>query len=1035
MRQQTTNTFNEGLMMDLNPLTTPSNVITDAVNATLITFNGNEFVLQNDMGNCKVERAKLSPGFIPVGMQEYGGIVYVASFNPETGEDEIGSFPSPERDFSTSDYDNIGAINFRTSQFKVATTLDTKEKTSVIKKLVEPELLQLNPGDMYVVVYDVNDVIVNSSESNEIDTNDKMENFISKDPLNRKLFKLKFYKITDDNNLTDMKSDDIKVIQNQEDIEDEYVYFKENSKGTIAIGLELEEMDLFDINVIDTSRKTIAKKRATIEAIGASNSLAEFKGVRVDLSLPEIQTFFIEKTGLGKKVSALLDDLKAGETLSGSVTPYSNYSLYPKLKKDFQLELGKYASAGSGVNNIFRYYIDNNYVKVDFDFKFEGDNPDGLHLYIEFYDPWSDYSIIKTIDNPTYYGINSVTMELVDEPTTDIFNKDTQGGTPKNLLIDNGDKTFEKTLLNKSGLIRTTTALRRNHFYIVRISGIDKDLTVDPITFKHYDLYKGMYTTTMYNNIYTKQLSVREGDPQYVDDFNKLDFNLDEVKYVATVKESNNISLPKVVLEREDLMTGGKYYKILDSPAKTTPAYKHTKVFQNNRDYNINLILTGTDKVFGQFKTELVTIDTPELVDTNQGVGLKAEITDINYDNNPNIDPDSYATWSIEEIADNQYKLATKSSTKRTVHAGITTANTVAKVYEEVSMLPQLHYKPLGDGPFPTNRKATVQYFKYDINVVKNNGSVHYSSHGDTDDRNLAEDMRIATGDRFSAAILTSNEKTWFYPVFNEYHSCCSSDPNGTAPWKQSMLIVRDDDAGVWRGTRTHDVAVIEDFFKKLMVASNVDKRVVKHYPNVGDIQANGNITTRFEYPDVDLVSRFTPQEARTYLSTILFKAKEQIVDFSTTEINNYIASRMGDSVIVDGKKTLRDGFIPYISQEKTSVATIDIPTIEITEAADSSVIDRMVAGEGQANSDPIFNEGRYSHGTLFTDEPAYQRFASMFKVVGIQATNSINAENVKLTIASSSNLWTGAHSRVCRCDGDGDRAIDILVDLTINKP
>jgi hypothetical protein len=41
----------------------------------------------------------LSPGFIPVGMKEHGGIMYIASVNKE-GEGEIGTIPSPIiRDF------------------------------------------------------------------------------------------------------------------------------------------------------------------------------------------------------------------------------------------------------------------------------------------------------------------------------------------------------------------------------------------------------------------------------------------------------------------------------------------------------------------------------------------------------------------------------------------------------------------------------------------------------------------------------------------------------------------------------------------------------------------------------------------------------------------------------------------------------------------------------------------------------------------------------------------------------------------------
>jgi hypothetical protein len=52
------------------------------------------------MGNTLVQDAatgslmELSPGFVPIGMKEYGGILYVASVNKD-GEGEIGSMPSP----------------------------------------------------------------------------------------------------------------------------------------------------------------------------------------------------------------------------------------------------------------------------------------------------------------------------------------------------------------------------------------------------------------------------------------------------------------------------------------------------------------------------------------------------------------------------------------------------------------------------------------------------------------------------------------------------------------------------------------------------------------------------------------------------------------------------------------------------------------------------------------------------------------------------------------------------------------------------
>jgi hypothetical protein len=104
-KQIASNTFTEGLMKDTNLLTTPNNVLTDCLNGTTITYNGKEFVLQNDMGNAIVETASLKRGYIPIGLKEYNGIIYVVSYNPLENRVEFGSFPSPERDFSGDDFD------------------------------------------------------------------------------------------------------------------------------------------------------------------------------------------------------------------------------------------------------------------------------------------------------------------------------------------------------------------------------------------------------------------------------------------------------------------------------------------------------------------------------------------------------------------------------------------------------------------------------------------------------------------------------------------------------------------------------------------------------------------------------------------------------------------------------------------------------------------------------------------------------------------------------------------------------------------
>ena len=130
MKKESVNTFSGGLVYDLNPITTPANVLTDNVNGTFLTFNGDELALQNDAGNTTISIAnngvemydpngtyvignnvyscvdeinkyyrnltghndgtlnptdweelivRLSPGFYPIGIKEYGGILYIIS--------------------------------------------------------------------------------------------------------------------------------------------------------------------------------------------------------------------------------------------------------------------------------------------------------------------------------------------------------------------------------------------------------------------------------------------------------------------------------------------------------------------------------------------------------------------------------------------------------------------------------------------------------------------------------------------------------------------------------------------------------------------------------------------------------------------------------------------------------------------------------------------------------------------------------------------------------------------------------------------
>lgn len=167
---EATNTFEKGMYMDFNPLASPSGVLTNCLNGTLLTFNGNENVLQNDMGNARVENAVLPEGYIPLGTCSYEGIIYIVSYNPLTDQSQIGCFPSPERNFNAAD--NLQPFEFSFSQFyddkftvkgyndrNDYSLEDYLNHLVVINNSIKINLIhadsieELSPGDFYRIYY------------------------------------------------------------------------------------------------------------------------------------------------------------------------------------------------------------------------------------------------------------------------------------------------------------------------------------------------------------------------------------------------------------------------------------------------------------------------------------------------------------------------------------------------------------------------------------------------------------------------------------------------------------------------------------------------------------------------------------------------------------------------------------------------------------------------------------------------------------------------------------------------------------------
>ena len=136
------NSFSNGLALENNDMIQVDSTLRGCLNGTLLTFEGNDYVLQNDLGNSKIglksldtgdiSYVKLKDNFVPLGVKEHNGILYIISKNPITNEEEIGSFPSPEYGRSVQEvtYEDNSKVQFQSS---ISTTKDAILEDNAIK--------------------------------------------------------------------------------------------------------------------------------------------------------------------------------------------------------------------------------------------------------------------------------------------------------------------------------------------------------------------------------------------------------------------------------------------------------------------------------------------------------------------------------------------------------------------------------------------------------------------------------------------------------------------------------------------------------------------------------------------------------------------------------------------------------------------------------------------------------------------------------------------------------------------------------------
>lgn len=258
--KKATNIWTKGLVMDFSPENTQNELLTHALNATLVTFNGNELSLQNDMGNARVETAFLPEGYMPVGTCEYGGIIYIVSYNPLENKSQIGCFPSPERNISSdelgkSDTDSIENSNFQSDDGKLKNT----------SRYVLLRDSNLNPGDKFLVsasdkIYEekISDLFVKDGENfnpvhnpiiklNIVSIEDSGKiNYLNSDVRQYENGNYKYHilgKLQD--NATSLSKDDIDTYRST--LSSGYNVFKSKTSGKLAILAELVTIDSYSV--------------------------------------------------------------------------------------------------------------------------------------------------------------------------------------------------------------------------------------------------------------------------------------------------------------------------------------------------------------------------------------------------------------------------------------------------------------------------------------------------------------------------------------------------------------------------------------------------------------------------------------------------------------------------------------------------------------------------------------------------------------------------------------------------------------------
>lgn len=453
MRKEVINTFGEGLIMDLHPLTTPNNVLTNCLNGTIITYNGNEFVLQNDMGNGEVHTASLEKGYIPVGIKEHGGIIYVAAHNPISGKSQIGSFPSPQQLYEGDDL-NITPISFDFSNFVVVNNSIPYIKLEYYKQklfqsLDSGEVKTFHPGDKFIIVCDTIDTAI-------------------KEAIDQGVIKLRLGVINssgsidyiDDNNLK-LYSNGLWLYENSNLLLEDILKSKElvqvfnaKSSGALVLIIEFKTFDTFNL---------IRKYSCDDSNVISVEFSGETTGIYKGSSKTNSDTIGLLQSGETTIQSTITKSGQFGK-IPYKIMPVSPYGVLERMAKSGTIDFDAIRT-NSEILGEWRFYVTDTYLKIGWGYDYYNLNENSDIGRISF-------TFINVTDSSNAVSASSLTGAYTYTIAKEYYNGSFEEIIPFNDLT-----------------------IKRNWVYIVRIdryvNGVKKTIG-----------YRLVYTGNYFNNSY-----------------------------------------------------------------------------------------------------------------------------------------------------------------------------------------------------------------------------------------------------------------------------------------------------------------------------------------------------------------------------------------------------------------------------------------------------------------------------------------------------------------------------------------------------